>query len=138
MKLAAALLTFLYFFMYTASKDVKLSTGFRLIPKNKVVYEGSTVLLYKAELPTYEPFLSNYTCEFDHPTCEIFNHVYTLAEHTLELLNHSLPHLSDLEDKRIRSSRAIEWFGEPLNWYVLPYLSLIIYKIVLKIHGISI
>lgn len=126
MKLAAALLTFLYFFIYAASKDVKLSPGFRLTPKEKIIYEGSTILMYQSELPEFDTFLSNYTCEFDEVTCEIFTHVYTLAQHTLDLLEHSLPHLTDLQDQKTRSKKSIQWFGEPLNWLVKNKILLII------------
>lgn len=122
---------FLYFFTSVFSKDVKLSPGFRLIPKETTVYEGSTVLMYTTQIPEFHNFLSNYTCEFDEISCEIFNHVRTLAEHTIDLLNHSLPHLSDLEEKRLRPRKSIEWFSTPLR-----YLSIKIHYTIISIINI--
>lgn len=110
MKTTAVVLLVWYCFMQTLQKEVKLGIGFRLTPREKIIYEGTTVLLYSTKLPSFnEDLLSNYTCDSDEVTCEIFHHIHTLASHTLVLLNHSLPRKSDLEDQRTRQTRYIEW-----------------------------
>lgn len=115
MKQAAAVILWC-FFTTVIAKDVKLGIGFRLTPQEKIIYEGTTVLMYTSQLPTFENFIRNYTCDFDDDVCHIFTHVHTLATHTLLLLDHSLPHLDDLRDAKSRSRRGIEWFSSPFRW----------------------
>ena len=80
------------------------------------MYEGTVVLHYETSLPEFHDFLTNFTCNYGVEVCEIHDHLHKLATHILDTLDHSLPHLSDLPNTKERKTRAIEWFGEPLNW----------------------